>query len=62
MAVSRESVIDAIVDRLVQRPQYEASVETEQEDPANDVKHTEVLEAIRSSNDSLVPALLRDSK
>ena len=62
MTVSRENVIDAIVDRLVQRPQYETSVETEQGDPTNDVKHTEVLEAIRSSNDSLVPALLRDSK
>lgn len=62
MAVSRENKIDAIVDRLVQRSHYNTNTEAGQEDLSNDVKRMEVLEAIRSSNDSLIPTLLQNSK
>ncbi|KAK8791684.1 hypothetical protein WA588_001994 [Blastocystis sp. NMH] len=62
MAVSRDNEIDAIVDRLVQRSHYGTNVNTEQSDSSNDSQQMEVLEAIRLSNDSLIPTLLRHSK
>ncbi|KAK8810315.1 hypothetical protein WA538_002890 [Blastocystis sp. DL] len=62
MAVSRDNEIDAIVDRLVQISHYGTNVNTEQSDSSNDSQQMEVLEAIRLSNDSLIPTLLRHSK
>ena len=62
MAVSRDNEIDAIVDRLVQISHYGTNVNTEQSDSSNESQQMEVLEAIRLSNDSLIPTLLRHSK